>query len=59
MTSRAKIAANRKNSRNSTGPRSERGKSKSRLNALKYGIYAKTPVLPEEDENAYRELVKF
>jgi hypothetical protein len=58
MSSPAKISANRENARKSTGPRSERGKSKSRLNALKFGIYAMTPVLPGEDENVYREITK-
>ena len=58
LSSQAKIAANRKNACNSTGPKTERGKANSRLNALKYGIYATTPVLPAEDEDAYRELEK-
>ena len=58
MSSTAKISANRENARKSTGPRTERGKSKSKLNALKLGVYATTPVLPGEDEEAYREVVK-
>jgi hypothetical protein len=56
MSSPAKISANRENARKSTGPRSERGKSKSRLNALKFGIHATIPVLPGEDAGAYREI---
>lgn len=58
MSSTAKISANRENARKSTGPTTERGKSKSRLNALKLGIYATTPVLPGEDEEAYQEIAK-
>ena len=58
MSLTAKIAANRENALKSTGPKTERGKTKSRLNALKYGIYATTPLLPGEDEDAYREIVK-
>ena len=58
MSSPAKISANRENALKSTGPRSARGRSKSRLNALKFGIYATTLVLPGEDEDAYREIVK-
>lgn len=38
----AVLAANRKNSKHSTGPRTERGKSISRLNAFKHGFTAKT-----------------
>jgi hypothetical protein len=58
MTTEAKIAANRENGRKSTGPRSERGKTKSRLNALKSGIHATIPVLPGEDADAYHAIVK-
>jgi hypothetical protein len=58
MSSPAKVSANRENALKSTGPRSERGKSKSRLNALKFGIHAKFPVLPGEDEGAYQALLK-
>lgn len=36
---RAEIEARRKNARKSTGPRTPRGKGRSRLNALKHGIY--------------------
>ena len=51
MTSQARIDANRRNAQRSTGPRSEGGKARSCLNALKDGSHAKTvsPVLPQED----------
>jgi hypothetical protein len=58
MSSNAKAAANRQNALKSTGPRTNRGKSKSRLNAVTHGIYAATKVLPGEDESAYREMEK-
>jgi len=37
MTSRKQIAANRRNARKSTGPRTARGKAIARLNGLKHG----------------------
>ncbi len=52
MTTEAQTQANRENARKSTGPRTEAGKARSRLNALKHGRRAKTlaaPVLPQED----------
>ncbi len=41
-----------------TGPKSIAGKKKSSMNALKAGMFAKTPVLPFEDEAQYRRHVK-
>ena len=41
-----------------TGPKSIPGKRRSSMNALKSGIFAKTPVLPCEDERAYQRHVK-
>lgn len=58
MSSAAKIAANRNNAHKSTGPKTDRGKGKSKLNALTHGIYATTPVVPGENVDAYRELAK-
>ena len=52
MATTKQIAANRKNAEKSTGPRTEDGKSASRLNALKHGIDADAETLgvefPEE-----------
>ncbi len=39
------IAANRRNSRRSTGPKTPQGKARSRLNALQHGILAREAVL--------------
>lgn len=58
MSSAAKIGANRRNALASTGPKTASGKSHSRFNAVKHGIYATAPVLPGEDEHAYRELLR-
>lgn len=57
--SERKMEANRRNARNSTGPRTEAGKKKSRWNALKHGLTAKRTLLPGlENAKAYRKLVK-
>ena len=45
----AQLAANRENSRKSTGPRTPEGKSRSRANSLKHGLYA-SAVVPEDLE---------
>jgi hypothetical protein len=44
---------NRANSRHSTGPRTEAGKQRSSLNALRHGLTAASAVLPSEDRAAY------
>ena len=48
----ARLDANRANARKSTGPRTEQGKARSRLNALTHGLTATIPVLPGEDADA-------
>ena len=45
MTAKA-LAANRNNSKSSTGPRTQRGKDFARFNAVKYGLFAKEVVIP-------------
>jgi hypothetical protein len=47
-------AVNRANSQHSTGPRTEPGKQRSSLNALRHGLTAQTAVLPNEDAEAYQ-----
>jgi hypothetical protein len=47
--SEAQIIANRRNSARSTGPTTERGKNRSRANALKHGLTGAGVVLPNED----------
>ena len=49
MPSQSQIEANHRNSQKSTGPRSNEGKAKTRFNALKFGINAKSQVIPGED----------
>lgn len=60
-TSEKKVEANRRNASMSTGPRTERGKSRSRLNALKHGILASQAVITTTEglarRKAFEELV--
>jgi hypothetical protein len=49
---------NRRNAQKSTGPRTPEGKSRSRLNALKHGLTARTPVLPGEDAEAHQARIE-
>ena len=53
MATDAQIQANRRNSARSTGPKTDKGKNRVKMNAWKHGGRAKTttalPVLPQED----------
>jgi len=55
MTSEKQIAANRRNSRRSTGPKTEAGKKKSSRNALKHGLLSTSFLLPSEDPKEFAE----
>jgi hypothetical protein len=50
-----RTASNRANSQHSTGPRTEAGKRRSSLNALRHGLTAASAVLPSEDRAAYED----
>jgi len=56
MTSEKKLLANRSNAKKSTGPKTPRGKARSRYNALKNSLHANYRPLPQEDHEAYRRL---
>ena len=56
MTTEKQIQANRANAQRSTGPRTANGKRRSAQNALKHGLTAATPVLPDEDPAAFQAL---
>jgi len=52
------LARKRSKAHGQTGPKSEAGKNRSRLNALRHSRHAKIKVLPYEDEKAYKNLIK-
>jgi hypothetical protein len=55
MASPAQIAANRLNSRKSTGPRTAEGQAKSSMNALKHGNRSRKLALLREESCAFEE----
>ena len=59
--SAAKLKANRKNARRSTGPKTEAGKNHSRQNALKHGVLASALLVKKgggaEDASEFEELL--
>ena len=56
MTSEKQIHANQRNALKSTGPRTDEGKSVSKMNALKYGLMARGVVMPGENHEDFEEL---
>jgi hypothetical protein len=55
-TAANRAAVNRANAQHSTGPRTEAGKRRSSLNAIRHGLTAQTVVLPSEDPAQYEAL---
>ena len=49
-----RTTANRENAKLSTGPRTDAGKQRSSLNALRHGLFSHAAVLPTEDPAAYQ-----
>ena len=56
MSTPKQTAANRANSKKSTGPRSAQGKAASRSNSLKTGLYARSQIIAGEDPTELRAL---
>ena len=56
MATEKQIAANRQNAQKSTGPKTERGKRRSRRNAIRHGLMAETVIDVLEDAAAYKAL---
>jgi len=48
--------ANRQNAQHSTGPKTPEGKAAASLNAVTYGLRARTLLLPGEDPEQYKQL---
>jgi len=55
--SKAQTTANRANAQHSTGPKSDEGKAKAALNAVKTGLTGRTILLPTDDTESYKEHV--
>ena len=53
-----RASINLRNAQKSTGPRTPEGKSRSRFNAVKHGMTAKTLVLPDEDADVLQMRVE-
>src|SRR5215831_17123547 len=54
MMSLQRVEANRRNALRSTGPRTEEGKQRSRLNSVRHGLTAETVVGGLEDAEDYK-----
>jgi hypothetical protein len=53
MSTAAQQQANKENAQHSTGPRTDEGKQRSSLNALKHGLYATDPLIRGEDPDDF------
>jgi hypothetical protein len=56
MATAAQLAANRKNAKSSTGPRTETGKQTSSGNATKFGIFSNTNYVQPLEQDEYNQL---
>src|SRR5262245_32129954 len=56
MVSKRQLEANRLNARRSSGPRTQEGKRRARMNALKHGLTAKSIVIGDEDPKEFEDL---
>lgn len=56
MTSQEQFEANRVNAAKSTGPKTEAGKSRSKMNALRHGLTAASVVIRGEDPREFERL---
>jgi hypothetical protein len=54
MTTANRVEINRANAQHSTGPKTESGKQRSSLNALRHGLTSQIVVMPTEELEAYQ-----
>jgi hypothetical protein len=54
MSSPNRVEINRANAQHSTGPKTEAGKQRSSLNALRHGLTSQIVVMPTEELEAYQ-----
>ncbi|HEY2013368.1 MAG TPA: hypothetical protein VGH38_07695, partial [Bryobacteraceae bacterium] len=57
MSTQKQTDANRRNARHSTGPRSEAGRARAAMNALKSGLHAQSMILPGENPAELQNLI--
>lgn len=58
MSSRKQVEANTTNSGRSTGPKSDQGKARSRLNSFKHGLTAQTVLIAGENPADFEQLLQ-
>ena len=58
MAATIRVKANRQNAKNSTGPKTPKGKAQSKFNAVKHGLTAQEVVIPGEDGNVFEEVIQ-
>ena len=58
MVSERRIEANRRNAQRSTGPRTEAGRARSSINALRHGITGQVSIMTTEDRAAHDKFVQ-
>ena len=56
MSTKARIAASRRNAKKSTGPKTPEGKAKSSMNALRHGLRSQKAVLPSENQEDFNQV---
>ena len=57
MASKRQLAANRRNAKKSTGPKTPEGRAAVRLNGVKHGLQAETLILPGEQQSDFTDLL--
>jgi hypothetical protein len=57
MLSEKQLEANRANAQKSTGPQTQAGKDRSRLNATRHGLTSQVTIMPEEDMEAFNQFI--